>query len=84
MAVKNDILYKGGAGWFTIGDQKIQGAEKVKKYLDDMDMWDGIKDQLLSDGMHFEMAEGGEFDFSNLNKLDQLKTLALVEDEDGE
>lgn len=33
LAVEYDFLKRGGAGWFTIGDEKIQGDVKLKEYL---------------------------------------------------
>jgi hypothetical protein len=59
LAVKNDVLEKGGAGWYTIDGQKIQGADKVTAYLDEHDMWDGIKEKLLDHGMVFDENFGG-------------------------
>jgi len=34
-AVEFDIIKKGGAGWYTINETKLQGEEKVKEFLED-------------------------------------------------
>lgn len=58
LAVKNEILKKGGA-WYTIGDQKLQGADNVKDFLDKENMWTEIKTRLLANGMTFDTEDGG-------------------------
>lgn len=34
-AVEFDFIKKAGAGWYTIGETKLQGDEKVKQFLED-------------------------------------------------
>lgn len=34
-AVEFDLIKKAGAGWYTIGETKLQGDEKVKDFLED-------------------------------------------------
>jgi recombination protein RecA len=52
-AVEIDIIKKGGAGWYTIDETKLQGEEKVKEFLKDnpelLDEWETkIKNTLFN------------------------------------
>ncbi len=46
LAVKLDIIDKAGA-WFTVGDQRLQGRDSVKNYLqENPEVCDGIEQQI--------------------------------------
>jgi recombination protein RecA len=52
-AVEIDIIKKGGAGWYTIDETKLQGEEKVKEFLEDnpelLEEWKKIINDKLFD-----------------------------------
>jgi len=48
LAAEMDIITKGGAGWYTIGENKVQGEENLKALLNDNpEYFQTIKDQVL-------------------------------------
>lgn len=47
-AVEFKIIQKGGAGWYTVGETKVQGDDKIKQLFNDNPEWaDSIQQQVL-------------------------------------